>query len=146
VFVSGWSKLDETCTGHVVASIDLETGVVTCKFCLYHMGHDTDGFQEALSADVEPAPLEEEDASPTTAKSDVEPDVEDATVDVGNEEAADANADNRDIQRVLSQCKQIMAKITAGNYSKDALSAAKKHLRAAYASLQVPIQSAVNGV
>jgi hypothetical protein len=49
-----------------------------------------DGVQEALSADVEPAPLEEEDASPTTAKSDVEPDVEDATIDVGNEEAADA--------------------------------------------------------
>jgi hypothetical protein len=126
VFVSGWSKLDETCTGHVVASVDLETGAVTCKFCLYHMGHDADGVQEALSADVEPAHLEKVDASPTTAKSDVEPDVEDATVDVGNEEAADANADNRDIQGVLSQCKQIMAKITAGNYSKDALSAAKK--------------------
>jgi hypothetical protein len=34
-----------------------------------------------------------------------------------------------------------MAKITAGNYSKDALSATKKLLRAAYASLQVPTVS-----
>jgi hypothetical protein len=44
--------VDKTCTGHILASVDSDSGVVTCRFCLHHMGHTTDIGHVRLSESV----------------------------------------------------------------------------------------------
>jgi hypothetical protein len=36
---TGTCKTGRSCTAHLVATLELATGKVTCKFCRFHVGH-----------------------------------------------------------------------------------------------------------
>jgi hypothetical protein len=93
--------------------VDYAVHATVCKHA--HTVHELrrrSGVQQGLSTDCQPSSTQAMDANATTSTSDVEPDAQEATVEAGDEEAADANADRKDIQAALSQCRQIMAKIS----------------------------------